>query len=250
MEKLKNKVAIVTGGSSGIGAGISLKFASEGADVIIVGRHEDTLEKVALNNKKISYVIGDMTDSNTIKKILKKIDDEYNGRLDILVNNAGWCPVKSIKEMDINDYNKAFDLDVKAVVELTIEALPYLLKSKGNIINLSSVGATHPSFNLSMYAGAKAAIENFTKCWALDLAMDGIRVNAIAPGAIDTNIWNVPGMNKKKANEHQNSIASTIPVKRFGTKEEVANVALFLASDEASYVTGSIYAVDGGMGAI
>lgn len=250
MNKLENKVAVVTGGGSGIGAGIALKFASAGANVIIVGRHENTLKEISEKNSKISYVIGDMTDSNTIKKIIDKIDNEYNGKLDILVNNAGWCPVKSIKEITLEDYNKAFDLDVKAVVELTIKALPYLLKSKGNIINLSSVGATHPSANLSMYVGAKAAIENFTKAWALDLALDGVRVNAIAPGAIETNIWNVPGMNELDAKKHQEGIANTIPVRRFGTKEEVANVALFLASDEASYVTGSIYAVDGGMGAI
>lgn len=250
MEKLKEKVAIVTGGSSGIGKGIALKFALEGANVIIVGRHEDTLKEVSLQNDKISYVVGDMTNKNTINNILKKIEDEYEGKLDILVNNAGWCPIKSIKEMVIEDYDRAFDLDVKAVVNLTINLLPYLLKSKGNIINLSSVGATHPSANLSMYTGAKAAIENFTKVWALDLATDGVRVNAIAPGAIESNIWNVPGMNKEDAKRHEEGIANTIPVKRFGLPEEVANVALFLVSKDASYVTGSVYAVDGGMGAI
>lgn len=250
MKKLDGKNVIVTGGSSGIGRGIALKFALEGANVIIVGRHEDTLKKVALEDGKISYVVGDITSSVTIEKILQRIDNEYDGKLDILVNNAGWCPVKSIKDMVIDDYDKAFDLDVKAVVNLTINTLPYLLKSKGNIINLSSVGAKNPNKNLSMYTGAKAAIENFTKVWALDLATDGIRVNAIAPGAIESNIWNVPGMDEEEAKKHEEGIASTIPVKRFGVAEEVANVALFLASDDASYVTGSIYAVDGGMGAI
>lgn len=250
MKKLDGKNVIVTGGSSGIGRGIALKFALEGANVIIVGRHEDTLKKVTLEDSKISYVVGDITSSVTIEKILQRIDNEYDGKLDILVNNAGWCPVKSIKDMVIDDYDKAFDLDVKAVVNLTINTLPYLLKSKGNIINLSSVGAKNPNKNLSMYTGAKAAIENFTKVWALDLATDGIRVNAIAPGAIESNIWNVPGMDEEEAKKHEEGIASTIPVKRFGVAEEVANVALFLASDDASYVTGSIYAVDGGMGAI
>lgn len=250
MERLKNKVAIVTGGSSGIGASIALKFAEEGSNVIIVGRHENTLKEVSSKNNKITYIVGDITDGDTIKKILQKVDKEYDGRLGILVNNAGWCPVKSIKEMVIEDYDKAFDLDVKAVVNLTISSLPYLLKFRGTIINLSSVGATHPSPNLSMYVGAKAAIENFTKAWALDLANDGVRVNAIAPGAIESNIWNVPGMSEEDAKKHEEGIAKAIPVKRFGVPEEVSNVALFLASDEASYVTGSIYAVDGGMGAI
>ena len=141
-------------------------------------------------------------------------------------------------------------MDVKSVVELTIKALPYIIEAKGNIINLSSVGATHPGVNLSMYVGAKAAIENFTRVWALELADKGVRVNAIAPGAIRTNIWNVPGLTKEESKKHEDSIASTIPFKRFGKPEEVANVAMFLVSDEASYVSGSVYAVDGGQGAL
>ena len=119
-----------------------------------------------------------------------------------------------------------------------------------NIINLSSVGATHPGVNLSMYVGAKAAIENFTRVWALELADKGVRVNAIAPGAIRTNIWNVLGLTKEESQKHEDSIARTIPFKRFGRPEEVANVAMFLVSDEASYVSGSVYAVDGGQGAL
>ena len=100
-----------------------------------------------------------------------------------------------------------------------------------------------------MYVGEKAAFENFTKDWALELASSGVRVNAIAPGAIRTNIWNVPGLSKEEAKKHEDSIAKTIPFQRFGTVEEVANVALFLASDDSSYVSGSIYGVDGGQGA-
>lgn len=99
-----------------------------------------------------------------------------------------------------------------------------------------------------MYTGAKAAIENFTKVWAVELADTGVRVNAIAPGAIRTNIWNVPGLTEEESKKHEEGIASGIPVKRFGNPEEVANIAAFLVIDEASYVTGSIYAVDGGMG--
>lgn len=249
MSKLEGKVAIVTGGSSGIGKGIALKFAKEGANVIIVGRHEDTLKEVANENEKISYVVGDITDSNVVSKIVNTAKDKF-GRIDILVNNAGWCPVEPITKITVEDYDKAFNLDVRSVVDLTTKALPLLIESKGNIINLSSVGATHPAANLSMYTGAKAAIENFTRVWALELADKKVRVNAIAPGAIESNIWNVPGLTKEEAEKHRAGIASGIPFKRFGTPEEVANVALFLVSDEASYVSGSIYAVDGGQGAL
>lgn len=244
---LEGKVAIVTGGSSGIGKAIAERFAKEGANVIITGRHEDTLKIVA--SDKISYVVGDMTDSKVVEEVISTATNKF-GRIDILVNNAGWCPVQSIMDMKIEDYNKAFDLDVKAVVDLTIKALPYIIKSKGSIINLPSVGATHPGVNLSMYVGAKAAIENFTRVWALELADKGVRVNAIAPGAIRTNIWDVPGLTKEESKKHEDSIAKTIPFKRFGRPEEVANVAYFLASDEASYVSGSVYAVDGGQGAL
>ncbi len=197
MKVLENKVAVVTGGNSGIGKAIALRFASEGAKVLIVGRKEETLKDVAKENKNISYLTGDITNSNVVKEIVAKLKKDHKGKLDILVNNAGWCPVQPITEITVEDYDRVFNLDVRAVVDLTTQALPMIIKSKGNIINLSSVGATHPAANLSMYVGAKAAIENFTRSWALDLAGYGVRVNAIAPGAIDTNIWNATDLSKE-----------------------------------------------------
>ena len=250
MNRLENKVAVVTGGSSGIGKAIALRLAKEGAKVVIIGRNEKTLKAVAATDNNIVYVAGDITDSRVVKSIVEKLKQDFNGQLDILVNNAGWCPVQPITEITLADYDKAFNLDVRAVVDLTTQALPLLINAKGNIINLSSVGASHPGANLSMYVGAKAAIENFTKSWALDLAGYGVRVNAIAPGAIDTNIWSATDLSVEDAQKHRDGIAAGIPFKRFGTADEVANVAFFLASQEASYVSGSIYAVDGGMGAM
>ena len=250
MKGLKNKVAVVTGGNAGIGKAIALRFAKEGAKVVIVGRNEKTLKEVCGLNDNLCYVAGDITNREVVKAIVKKLNKDFGGQLDILVNNAGWCPVQPITENTTADYDKAFNLDVRAVVDLTTQVLPMLIKSKGNIINLSSVGATHPSANLSLYVGAKASIENFTKSWALDLAGFGVRVNAIVPGIIDTNIWNATDLSEEETKKHKDKIASNIPFKRFGTPEEVANVALFLVSKQASYVSGSIYAVDGGMGAM
>ena len=132
---------------------------------------------------------------------------------------------------------------------MTIECLPLSLKAKGNILNISTVGATHRGPNLSMYLGAKAAVENFTRCWALELVKDGVRVNCISPGAIETNIWNVTDLSEEEAKKLKESMKKNIPMGRLGTPEEVANVALFLVSNEASYATGSIYSVDGGVGA-
>ena len=249
MGKLDGKVAVITGGSSEIGKAIAILYAKEGADVVIVSRKEEALKEVCkLNEKKISYVIGDITKDESVKKLVDYVKKKFE-KLDILVNNAGWCPVQPLKEIKISDYDKAFDLDVRALVNVTIEFLPLILKAKGNILNISTVGASHRGPNLSMYLGAKGAVENFTRCWALELAKDGVRVNAIAPGAIETNIWNVTDLTPEDAKKHKKSMEQHIPCGRFGTPEEVANVALFLVSNEASYVTGSIYNVDGGSGA-
>lgn len=250
MAKLENKTSIVTGGSSGIGRAVAERFAKEGARVLIVGRKEDALRKTAATSDKISYVVGDITKTGTIERIMQAVEERFNGQLDILVNNAGWCPVQPITEITIEDYDRAFSLDVRALVELTVHALPKIRAAKGCILNLSSVGATHRAPNLSMYVGAKAAVENFTRVWALELAADGVRVNAIAPGAIRTNIWNATDLSPEDAKKHEEGLAAGIPFGRFGAPEEVANVAAFLVSDEASYVSGAVYAVDGAQGAV
>lgn len=250
MYNLTDKVAVVTGGSSGIGRAIARRLASEGAKVLIVARKEADLKVTAEGYPGISYIVGDLTAEATVSAIADRIAEAFGGRLDILVNNAGWCPVKSIKDVTMTDYTRAFDLDVKAVVDLTTTLLPYIVKSKGTIINISSIGATHAAPNISMYIGAKAAISSFTRGWALDLAADGIRVNAVAPGAVETNIWNVPGLTPEQSAAHENSIVSGIPMGRMARPEEIANVVTFLASDEASYVSGAVFAVDGGAGAM
>ncbi|MCM1234320.1 MAG: SDR family oxidoreductase [Ruminococcus flavefaciens] len=204
---------------------------------------------MADTSEGISYVAADITKTEDVKRIMDTVKERFGGQLDVLVNNAGWCPVQPLKEITLKDYDRAFNLDVRALLDMTIQALPMILQSKGNIINLSTVGTTHRAENLSMYVGAKAAVENFTRVWAIELAADGVRVNGIAPGAIDTNIWNVTDLSEEEAIAHKKGLTDGIPCKRMGRAEEVANVAMFLASDEASYVSGAIYAVDGGSGA-
>ena len=169
MESLNGKVAIVTGGGSGIGKSITVVFAKEGADVVIIGRNEEALKETCkINEKKISYVIGDITKEENIKNLVDYVIKKF-GKLDILVNNAGISIDKSIKELNISEYDKTFDLDVRAVVNMTINCLPLLIKSKGNILNNSSICSTRCVAKMSMYSGAKAAINNFTRCWAIEL---------------------------------------------------------------------------------
>lgn len=248
-KQFENKVAVVTGGGSGIGRAIAERYANEGAKVIIAGRRENVLKEVADSNKNISYVVADITNSDDVAKIVKIVETDFNGQLDILVNNAGWAPVTPLKELTLADYDRAFALDVRALLDMTIQTLPFILKAKGAIINLSTVGAQHRGPNMSMYLGAKAAVENFTRVWAMELAADGVRVNAIAPGTIATDIWNQTDLSEEDAKAHMDNIISMIPLRYVGASEDIANAAAYLASEQARYVTGAILAVDGGMGA-
>jgi NAD(P)-dependent dehydrogenase (short-subunit alcohol dehydrogenase family) len=232
---------------SGIGKAISVLFAKEVADVIIIGRKQETLEETCkIEPKKISYVIEDITKEESIKNLIEYVDKKF-GKLDILVNNAGMSISSPLKDLNISNYDKIFNLDVRALVNVTIQCLPLILKSKGNILNISSIVGSICQPAMSMYSGAKAAINNFTKCWALELAKDGVRVNAIAPGAIDTNIFDKSNGSSEKSNQFKEYILKHIPLGRFGTPDEVATLALFLVSKEASYITGSIYDIDGGI---
>lgn len=244
--ELQGKVAIVTGGSSGIGKAIAQRFAQEGMDVVITGRHEDALKAVADADEHIHYVVADNSKTEDNARVVEFSKEQF-GKVDVLVNSAGWCPVQDIKHITVEDFDRAFNLDARAVVDLTSKALPLLLESKGSIINLSSIGATHPGPNLSMYSGAKAAVEAFTKVWGVELAQDGVRVNAIAPGATESSIWDVPGLTEEESRAHRKGIEDGIPVKRMANPSEIAAVAAFLASDQASYITSSVYKVDGGL---
>ncbi len=247
-DELKDQVALVTGGSEGIGRGIAEKFANEGAHVFILGRHEDTLKKVADANENIDYVVADLTKDADVKHVADVVKNKYS-KLNILVNNAGWCPVQPLEEMTIADYDKAYSLDVRGVVNMTINVLPLLKKANGaNIISMSSVGAHNLAPNFSMYDSAKMAVEVMTKTWAMELAKYKIRVNAIAPGPIDTSIWYKTDMSREDEEKNKQSMINQVPLHRLGKPEDIANGAAYLVSDKASYVTGIILTIDGGQG--
>lgn len=245
---LNNKVALVTGAGTGIGKAVAVMLAEEGAKVIIAGRSENTLQESAAQHANISYIVADVTKREDVKRMESKIKDEY-GRLDILINNAGWAPVHSLEDVDMDEYDRCFNINTRSVVELTTTLLPLIRESKGNIVNVDSAAVYNPMPTMSIYAGAKAAVEMFTRAWAKDLARYGVRVNSVNPGAIWTPIYEKTDLSPEDNKKHLENVQKGMPLGRFGRPEEAANVIVFLASEAASYVTGCSYGVTGGMGA-
>ena len=247
-ESLNNKVALVTGAGTGIGRAIARRLADEGAHVMIVGRTENTLKETAACNEKITYRTAALESKTGIQTVVQTVSERY-GRLDILVNNAGWAPVTPFAEMKIEEYDKVFAINVRAVVMLTQACLPMLKETKGNILNITTTMTTNPLATMANYAASKAAVYTMTRAWAKELAKDGVRVNSLGVGPIETPIYGKTELSAEAAKAHKDMVAKSVPLGRMGQPEEVAAVAAFLTSDEASFVTGADYKVDGGIGA-
>lgn len=226
---LAKKTALVTGGSKGIGKAIAQKFMKEGAKVIVFD--------IQKPDYKVEFHQVDISKEEQIKKAFSKID-----KLDILVNNAGIYFQALVEKTAKEQLDKIVDVNFKGTYLMCKYALALIKKSKGNIINISSGLGVVPEPESPAYCSTKAAIIMFTKCMAQEYAIQGIRVNAILPGPIDTPLLRNALSSQKELNEY----TKLNPMRRIGKPEEVANVAVFLASDEASYVTGGLYSVDGG----
>ena len=243
--KLEGKVALVTGGFKGIGRGITDTFIKYGAKVVVLDYDDEVL---TMKSDNILPFIVDIRDKEEVEKALSKAVIEF-GKIDILVNNAGVCLLSPFEEMSDEIRNKHFGININGVWNTTKACLKYLKETKGTIVNMSSVtGPMVADPGEVAYATSKAAVLGFTKSLAADLAKDGIRVNAIMPGYILTPM--VKNMSKESDPENPNavieSIENAIPMKRLGDPTEVGELAAFLASSEASYITGQGIVIDGG----
>lgn len=242
MGKLDGKVALITGATSGIGEATAKLFANEGADVILVGRNSErgkvVAEEILTIGGKVNFVQCDVTNKEEIDKLKLWVERTY-GRLDILFNNAGILITSSLEDIQIQDWDKVFDINTKAVMLMTQAFIGMLIGSYGNILNCASIDGLECNIRGTknyMYSSSKAATIHFTKYCARNYS-NKIRVNCICPGVTETPIW---------TNRDFSRFTDSIPMGRVGQPDEIAKAALFLASDEASYITGAVLSVDGG----
>ena len=241
-----SKVALITGGTTGIGKAIAIKLAKQGYDIALNYRTEnETVEnakkEVESQNVKCITVKGDVSNFEDCEKFVKQVIEEY-GQIDVLVNNAGITKDTLIMRMKEKDFTDVIDINLTGTFNVTKNVVSYMMKARnGRIINLSSVVGVTGNAGQTNYSASKAGIIGFTKSLAKELGSRNILVNAVAPGFIETKMTDVL---KEQVKEE---IAKNIPLKRMGTPDDVANVVGFLASEDSSYVTGQVINIDGGM---
>ena len=243
-DRLSGKTALVTGGSRGIGAAIARRLAADGADVVITfaGNHEAanaTVAAIEASGRKGSAIQADGGDAVALKAAVKAAAATLGGHIDILVHNAGTFQPAPLGEANDEGYRKQMGLNVDGVYYGTTAAFPYL-RDGGRIIIIGSVnGHTAPFPGVAVYGATKAAVAGLARGWAQDLAPRNILVNVVQPGPIDTDLNPANG-------DFATMLTALVPLKRYGTADEVANLTAFLASDESSYITGTTIDVDGG----
>jgi 3-oxoacyl-[acyl-carrier protein] reductase len=241
---LKNKIAIVTGASQGIGKIIAFELAKSGAHVVCISRNkkaiESTVDEITQNNGKASSFPCDVSDSDAFMKIILEII-EKNDKIDILVNNAGITRDSILVRMSNEDWDDVINTNLKGAFSCTKAVMRYMMKNKfGRIINITSIVGLTGNAGQANYAASKAGLIGMTKSIAKEVASRGITANCIAPGWIETSMTDI--LNE----EVKNKLLSQIPVGKIGSPDDIANTVIFLASDEAGYITGQTITVDGG----
>lgn len=249
MNKLKDKVALITGGSSGIGFATAKKFIQEGAKVIITGRHQKELDDaITILGTQATKFQCDVSLQIDLDKMYSTIKASY-GHIDILFANAGIAMSATVDEVSEAHFDQQFNINVKGVFFSVQKALP-LIKKGGVIIVNSSIAGRLGESGFSVYSATKAAVRSFARCWSVELKDRKIRVNAISPGPIETPIFGKLGISQAQVTEFKTQLQQDMPLGRMGKPEEIANAVLFLASDDSSFITGIDLCVDGGLSQI
>ena len=244
METLKGKNAVVTGGNSGIGFATAKKLREQGAEVIIAGRNEERVASAA-SELGVAGLVADVTSLTALDRLVEVVAAEL-GNVDILFVNAGIFQPAPVGQISEELFDHQMGINFKGAV-FTIEKFLPLLREGASIINLSSVNAYTGMPNTAVYAASKAALNSYTRTAATELAPRKIRINAVNPGPVYTPIFAKTGMSEDQLNGFAKAMQDRVPLKRFGQPEDIANLVSFLASDEASFITGSEYNIDGGI---
>ena len=246
---MTKKVAVVTGASSGIGRATAYAFAMNGFDVVAVGRNQAELDNLRSETRdfdgSIRVNVSDVTITTQVDRLVSDTIDHF-GHLDVLVNAAGIIQTGNIENTTLDDWDKMLNVNLRSVFYIMHKCVPHLAATKGNIVNVSSVTGSRAFPNVLAYCVSKAATDQLTRCTALELAPKGIRVNAVNPGVVVTNLHKRGGMSDEAYDTFLTNAQNTHPIGRAGNPEEVADLIFFLASDRASWITGGTYPIDGG----
>ncbi|HEV2835779.1 MAG TPA: glucose 1-dehydrogenase [Pyrinomonadaceae bacterium] len=250
-KKFAGKIALVTGATSGIGRACAVAFAEAGAKVACVGRKEEALQAVSEQIKRMgTEALPLKADVANDREATRAVDETVAkfGGVDVVVNAAGHISSGTIENTSLEAWDEMMNVNVRAAFQLMQKALPSLIERRGNIVNVSSVTGLRAFPGVLAYCVSKAALDQLTRCASLELAAKGVRVNAVNPGVVVTEIHKRGGMSEEAYAAFLEHSKSTHPLGRTGRPEEIAGLVLFLASDEAAWITGATYSIDGGRG--
>lgn len=246
---MEKKVAIITGASSGIGRAAVRVFLENDFQTIAVGRNEKELNSFRSEIKDLSgelkIQLADIRETSQVERFVNETAENF-GRIDVLVNAAGIIASGTIENTTLDDWDKMMNINLRSVFHLMQICVPHLEKTEGNIVNVSSVAGTRSFPNILAYSVSKAALDQLTRCSALELAPKKIRVNAVNPGVVETNLHKRSGMNEESYEKFLEHSKETHPIGRVGKPEEIADLIFYLASEKAGWITGATYQIDGG----
>jgi NAD(P)-dependent dehydrogenase (short-subunit alcohol dehydrogenase family) len=248
-QSLAGKVVMVTGSTSGIGHAVAVRFAAAGARLVALGRDQPALSQVKSEIERAGAdaltIATDVTNESEVRHALEEAIDKFAG-LDVLVNAAGHISTGTIEDTSLTAWDAMMNVNLRAVFHLMQMATPHLIKSKGNIVNVSSVTGLRSFPGVLAYCVSKAAVDQLTRCSALELAPKGVRVNAVNPGVVVTEIHKRGGMTPEDYERFLEHSKTTHPLGRVGDPNEIAELVLYLASEKAAWITGATYSIDGG----